>query len=141
MKKNQICKLMLCLTAVLTVICFAGCADKEEDEKKEQTYYVELGEIKKDDYNSLLAEYSNITSPTYAQLKEARATLKTYHQYDFDSNTGFKRSELYNFFIRHGFTPSEANSALDNLDSRGNSLGFYSSSSEYKIYWAYAEKE
>ena len=139
MKKNSIWKMAMSLMIVLAAICFAGCADKEDEE---QTYYVEIGRIAKTDYNSLLSQYSNITSPTYTQLKQARATLRQYYQYDFASNTGFKNNELYTFFIQHGFTPSEANSSLNNLDSRGNSLGFYNYAySENYVCWAYAEKE
>ena len=139
MKKNSLWKMALSIATVVLALCFTGCTAEEEEE---QTYYVEMGEIAREDYETAASLYNNISSPTYSQVKEIRATLRSYHQYDFESQTGNKRNELYDFLVSTGSTPTEANEILNNIDSRGNYIATYQTTySQYRIIWAYAEKE
>jgi len=138
MKKNSIWKMAMSLMIVLAAICFAGCADKEDEE---QTYYAETGTFLRSYADTLLTRYANVKSDSasYTDIKEIRNEVRKYPQYNTASTTGIKRSEVYTFLVEHGSTPSEAKTALNTLDSRGNYIVY--SLGESSVQWIYAEKE
>lgn len=131
-------------TFFVLLLLFAGFGlmSCKEDDDKEQTYYVEIGRISKANYNAFCSLYAPGTNYTFDEIKSARSVLRNYQQYDFESNTGYTRSELYSFLTTHGCTSAEAESSLNFLDSVGNVIAFfnYAYSSDYMI-WTYGEKE
>ena len=143
MKKNSMWKMAMSLMIVLAAICFTGCADKEdEDDKKEQTYYLEYAQITRTDFNTLVENYGNQSYDTFAQRKQARALLRSVKYYDFASGSGYKKERIHNVLTQKGFTKAEADEIFKSINSVGNELLFFNSAySDDLIAWAYIEKE
>ena len=145
MKKNSMWKMAMSLMIVLAAICFSGCADKEdEDDKKEQTYYLEYTTISRTDFENVTSRYENLSnySATYSQIKELRASLRKYYPISSESKSGIKKSELYKVLTESGRSSSEVNELIDIINDRGNAiLTFYSELSEDYYVWVYIEKE
>ena len=143
MKKNSIWNMAMSLMIVLAAICFTGCADKEdEDDKKEQTYYLEYAQITRTDFNTLAANYGNQSYDTFAQRKQARALLRSVKYYDFASGSGYKKERIHNVLTQKGFTKAEANELFETINTIGNALFFGNSAySDDLIAWVYIEKE
>ena len=143
MKKNSIWKMAMSLMIVLAAICFSGCADKEdEDDKKEQTYYLEYAQITRTDFNTLVENYGNQSYDTFAQRKQARALLRSVKYYDFASGSGYKKERIHNVLTQKGFTKAEANELFESINTIGNALFFGNSAySDDLIAWVYIEKE
>lgn len=143
MKKNSMWKMAMSLMIVLAAICFTGCADKEdEDDKKEQTYYLEYAQITRTDFNTLVENYGNQSYDTFAQRKQARALLRSVKYYDFASGSGYKKERIHNVLTQKGFTKAEADEIFKSINSVGNELLFGNSAySDDLIAWVYIEKE
>ena len=143
MKKNSMWKMAMSLMIVLAAICFTGCADKEdEDDKKEQTYYLEYAQITRTDYNTLVENYGNQSYDTFAQRKQLRALLRSVKYYDFASGSGYKKERIHNVLTQKGFTKAEANELFESINTIGNALFFGNSAySDDLIAWVYIEKE
>lgn len=143
MKKNSMWKMAMSLMIVLAAICFSGCADKEdEDDKKEQTYYLEYAQITRTDFNTLVENYGNQSYDTFAQRKQARALLRSVKYYDFASGSGYKKERIHNVLTQKGFTKAEADEIFKSINSVGNELLFGNSAySDDLIAWVYIEKE
>ncbi len=143
MKKNSMWKMAMSLMIVLAAICFTGCADKEdEDDKKEQTYYLEYAQITRTDFNTLVENYGNQSYDTFAQRKQARALLRSVKNYDFASGSGYKKERIHNVLTQKGFTKAEADEIFKSINSVGNELLFGNSAySDDLIAWVYIEKE
>ena len=143
MKKNSMWKMAMSLMIVLAAICFTGCADKEdEDDKKEQTYYLEYAQITRTDYNTLVENYGNQSYDTFAQRKQLRALLRSVKYYDFASGSGYKKERIHNVLTQKGFTKAEADEIFKSINSVGNELLFFNSAySDDLIAWVYIEKE
>lgn len=145
MKKNSMWKMAMSLMIVLAAICFSGCADKEdEDDKKEQTYYMENTTISRTDFENVTSRYKNLSnySATYSQIKELRASLRKYYPISSESKSGIKKSELYKFLTESGRSSSEVNELIEIINDRGNAIWtFYSELSEDYYVWVYIEKE
>lgn len=143
MKKNSIWNMAMSLMIVLAAICFTGCADKEdEDDKKEQTYYLEYAQITRTDFNTLVENYGNQSYDTFAQRKQARALLRSVKYYDFASGSGYKKERIHNVLTQKGFTKAEADEIFKSINSIGNELLFGNSAySDDLIAWVYIEKE
>ena len=136
-------KMAMSLMIVLAAICFTGCADKEdEDDKKEQTYYLEYAQITRTDFNTLVENYGNQSYDTFAQRKQARALLRSVKYYDFASGSGYKKERIHNVLTQKGFTKAEADEIFKSINSVGNELLFGNSAySDDLIAWVYIEKE
>ena len=143
MKKNSMWKMAMSLMIVLAAICFTGCADKEdEDDKTEQTYYLEYAQITRTDFNTLVENYGNQSYDTFAQRKQARALLRSVKYYDFASGSGYKKERIHNVLTQKGFTKAEADEIFKSINSVGNELLFGNSAySDDLIAWVYIEKE
>lgn len=143
MKKNSMWKMAMSLMIVLAAIFFTGCADKEdEDDKKEQTYYLEYAQITRTDFNTLVENYGNQSYDTFAQKKQARALLRSVKYYDFASGSGYKKERIHNVLTQKGFTKAEANELFESINTIGNALFFGNSAySDDLIAWVYIEKE
>lgn len=143
MKKNSIWNMAMSLMIVLAAICFTGCADKEdEDDKKEQTYYLEYAQITRTDFNTLVENYGNQSYDTFAQRKQARALLRSVKYYDFASGSGYKKERIHNVLTQEGFTKAEADELFESINTIGNALFFGNSAySDDLIAWVYIEKE
>ena len=143
MKKNSMWKMAMSLMIVLAAICFSGCADKEdEDDKKEQTYYLEYAQITRTDFNTLVENYGNQSYDTFAQRKQLRALLRSVKYYDFASGSGYKKERIHNVLTQKGFTKAEANELFESINTIGNALFFANSAySDDLIAWVYIEKE
>ena len=143
MKKNSIWNMAMSLMIVLAAICFTGCADKEdEDDKKEQTYYVEYAQITRTDFNTLVENYGNQSYDTFAQRKQLRALLRSVKYYDFASGSGYKKERIHNVLTQEGFTKAEADELFESINTIGNALFFGNSAySDDLIAWVYIEKE
>lgn len=143
MKKNSMWKMAMSLMIVLAAICFTGCADKEdEDDKKEQTYYLEYAQITRTDFNTLVENYGNQSYDTFSQRKQARALLRSVKYYDFASGSGYKKERIHNVLTQKGFTKAEADEIFKSINSVGNELLFGNSAySDDLIAWVYIEKE
>lgn len=143
MKKNSMWKIAMSLMIVLAAICFTGCADKEdEDDKTEQTYYLEYAQITRTDFNTLVENYGNQSYDTFAQRKQARALLRSVKYYDFASGSGYKKERIHNVLTQKGFTKAEADEIFKSINSVGNELLFGNSAySDDLIAWVYIEKE
>ena len=136
-------KMAMSLMIVLAAICFSGCADKEdEDDKKEQTYYLEYAQITRTDFNTLDENYGNQSYDTFAQRKQLRALLRSVKYYDFASGSGYKKERIHNVLTQKGFTKAEADEIFKSINSVGNELLFFNSAySDDLIAWVYIEKE
>ena len=143
MKKNSIWSMAMGLMIVLAAICFTGCADKEDDDdKKEQTYYLEYAQITRTDFNTLDENYGNQSYDTFAQRKQARALLRSVKYYDFASGSGYKKERIHNVLTQKGFTKAEADELFESINTIGNALFFGNSAySDDLIAWVYIEKE
>ena len=131
------------IISILFVLFTTACTLNNDSSDNEQKYYVEMGRITKTDYNTCLNTYRNLSnSPTAAEIKAVRSTLRSYQQYDFSSTAICRRSEFHAFLTEHGYSKSEADETIKAIDSVGNNILFfhYKYSDDY-VCWMYVEKE
>lgn len=105
-------------------------------------FYGEIGRVSTVDYNNVAATIPSKTSYTFTDISGYRWQFRAKTQYDFSSAPGGTRTNIYDLLTSKGFSPTEANNAIDNIITTGNTLLFfyYAYSSDYMI-WMYIEKE
>lgn len=131
--------------ALFCILGFTGCQNNSS-ESKSKLYYVEVAEIDKSDYETIIAPYKASYSSTaelnFNEIKTIRLALRNCETNRFDSETDVSKKDLKTFLTSHGCTPSEANEALEELKDRGNAIWLFNSSTSasYVIYF-YIEEQ
>ena len=137
---NKKILLGILVMALVFGMMVVGC-DNGNDTKK-TTYYYEIYEITRVQYNSFTSSVPSDTNYTFNQIQGFRQTLRSYGGTFIESDSGISESELKNFANQHGIGGSEYTQMKNTLDSVGNEIVFFaeSSSSSY-VRWIYVEKE
>lgn len=137
---NKKLKFIGIVLALFCILGITGCQQTTSGEASKK-YYVEAGEVNKTSALSISNSYGNQSSYTFSEIKQIRNLFRSLEQYDFASKADVSRSECYDFLVTHGFTPSEANSVLNDFDSRGNGLGLFNSKNSNHAVYIYFEKQ
>jgi len=135
-KKFLLGILVMVLVFGITVV---GCDDGTTGDEK--TYYYEAFQITKVQYDGFMSTTTPGYTYTNSQLKGFRQTLRNYNGTFVESNTGVTESELRNFLIQRGTSPSEYTELKNSLDSVGNLILFFNATSSSNMVWMYLEKE
>ena len=129
-------KFLLGMLVLVFGMMIVGC-----EEEKGPTYYYEAFVITKAQYDGFMSTTTPGYIYTNSQIKGFRQTLRNYNGTFVESNTGVTESELRNFFVQAGISPSDYTEQKASLDSAGNLICFFSQNNSSNIMWIYFEKE
>lgn len=131
------------ILGILFVFSLTGCQQQTNlTESKTAKYYVEGARVNKSTLMTIIAPYQNKTDLTFDDKKKARNEIRTCNLESFESSADITRDECYDFLVKHGYSPSEANSLFDQIDEKGNALLFFTvKNSSTKMVYLYLEKQ
>ena len=127
--------LVMALVFGMTVV---GC---DNDTTEPKTYYYEAFVITRAQYDGFMDTNTPGYTYTNSQIKEFRQTLRNFNGTFVESNTGVTESELRNFCVQAGISPSDYTELKASLDSVGNLIYFFSMYGTTNILWIYCEKD
>lgn len=145
MKTNKSTKIFAVLFVLLAAV-ITGCANSSsgDDEKKEKTYKVELGELGFDDYMEYQNWRFNETLETsYDVLKAKRDELyaKTLEG-TYQDKGKLSASDLKAFLMENGQEEEVASDAIMFANKCGNEItALFTDETYAKVTWVYIEKE
>ena len=134
-------KVVLGIVVLILVFSSFGCSNPASDPVA-ISFYGEFGRISTTDFNEVLASIPSKQSYTFEEISSYRWLFRAKTQYDFSSSPGGTRDDIYNMLTTRGFSPNEANNAIDSIINTGNGMLFfnYAYSESFKI-WMYIELE
>ncbi len=143
-------KILGFVSILLLGLSLVGCKRATDDDSSggsgsEQLYYIEAMETDMSYIQDVVSQsgYTQEKDFTFAEVKEIRQTIRNGEctRYDFSSFPNVTRSDIYDFLVSHGKTPTEANTVIAKLNSRGNEIMFYTLANPTHAAYVYAEKQ
>ena len=137
MKKNTLIFSSLMMLSLMLIV--SACKQQSDPPAK---YYIEGGVMDKETLMTIVAPYENKTNLTFDEIKTVRNQLRACTLDDFSSEKDVSEEECRDFLTQHGYTPSEADEAIDSVNNVGNALLFFNvKTSTAKAAFIYAEKQ
>ena len=122
---------------------FTSCDDDKEDSVKgtSTVYYAEAFTVIQSSAD--LITNSIPSNANFEQLKSYRDQLKNKMDKLLYSENGLSQAEVKETFVLAGMTDSQANTAVSNLNDRGNNLlkGTYTLNTSYYIFWYFEKRK
>ena len=139
MKKIFLNFWLLIALGLASVMFTSCCKDNDPGTGTSIVYYAEAFTVEKSRADLIIN--SMTSTANFEQIKSYRDQLKKVMDKLLYSENGLSQAEVKETFVLAGMTENQANTAVSNLNNRGNNLlsGVYAINTNYSIIW-YFEK-
>ncbi|MDR0464975.1 MAG: hypothetical protein LBG94_07675 [Treponema sp.] len=137
-KRLYLGRLVIVLVFGLMVV---GCDDEPKKTYNTKTYYYEAYSITMSQYDTFVGSVPAGNNYSFSEIQGFRNILRGFGGTFVESNSGVTESELQSFANQHGLGGVEYNQVKEALDSVGNLITFFYTTSPSTMIWVYVEKE